>query len=534
MEITVGASERRCLKPGSGRAFKDCPNCPEMVVVPAGSFAMGSPTDEPEREPQVKKGAESPQHQVVIARPFAIGRFSVTRAEFSTFVNETGHKTDGCNFWVGAERKLQSDGSWKAPGFEQEDRHPGVCVNWNDVTAYATWISNKTGKTYRLLSEAEREYATRAGTTAPFWWGNSLSTAQANYDGTYTYAGGAKGENRQRTLPVDSFKPNPWGLYQVHGNAYDWVEDCWQDSYQDAVADGSARTANDCTYHVLRGGAWHSYPRSLRAANRITYAATHREHGNGFRVARTLDAIVTPRRAAAPLSSAEELALKPKDSFKECDNCPEMVVVPAGSFTMGSQANEEGRQGNEGPQRQVTFNRPYAIGRFEITFAEWDACVTSGGCKYNAITAWDACVARSNCKPGGDDGLGRSARRPVVLVSWDHVKDYLAWLGKETGKRYHLPSEAEWEYAARAGTRTAFSTGSTISTEQANYLGSPYGGGPKGVDRQHSVDVGRGSLRVAWIQPAPCRLERRRLPDGEGAFAIVSRQRQGSACYKNH
>ena len=94
------------------------------------------------------------------------------------------------------------------------------------------WLSRKTGKTYRLLSEAEREYVARAGTTTPFWWGSTISTSQANYDGNYTYGGGPKGEYRQKTVPVDSFQPNPWGLYQVHGNVWEWVEDCWNDSYR--------------------------------------------------------------------------------------------------------------------------------------------------------------------------------------------------------------------------------------------------------------------------------------------------------------
>lgn len=136
---------------------------------------------------------------------------------------------------------------------------------------------------------AEREYASRAGKKMPFWWGASISTSQANYDGNYTYAGSAKGEYRQKTLPVKSFQANPWGLYQVHGNVYEWVEDCWEDSYHGAPDDGSARTIGNCGVRVLRGGSWGNYPRGLRAACRNRNGTTDRYSNDGFRLARTLD-----------------------------------------------------------------------------------------------------------------------------------------------------------------------------------------------------------------------------------------------------
>src|SRR5262249_45008391 len=134
-------------------------------------------------------------------------------------------------------------------------RRPVINVRWSDAKLYANWLSQKTGKTYRLLTEAEREYVTRAGTTSPFWWGSSISTNQANYSGD-PYGEGEKGENRRMTVPVDSFEPNPWDLYQVHGNVQEWVEDCWNDSYQGAPSDGSAwKSVNFCPDFVIRGGA---------------------------------------------------------------------------------------------------------------------------------------------------------------------------------------------------------------------------------------------------------------------------------------
>jgi formylglycine-generating enzyme required for sulfatase activity len=260
-----------------------------MVVVPAGRFTMGSPASEEGRFGSL----EGPQHEVTIGKPFAVGRFAVTRGEFATFVNETKHKTDGgCYAWAVPEWKQQSDKSWRSPGFAQDDRHPAVCVNWEDAKAFAAWVSKKTGKTYRLLSEAEREYVTRAGKTTPFWWGSTISSTQANYDGNYTYGGGSKGEYRQRTVPVDSFEANPWGLYNVHGNVGDWTEDCASDNYQGAPADGSAWTSGECSWRVVRGGSWCSAPQFLRSAFRNAFPTSPtdgRISDRGFRLARTLN-----------------------------------------------------------------------------------------------------------------------------------------------------------------------------------------------------------------------------------------------------
>ncbi len=268
--VSVAVGPKPCVKPGSGQSFRDCPGCPEMVIAPSGSFTMGSPNDEPERE-SWKAGSESPQHDVMIAKPFAVSRFHITRGEWARFVKATGYKTDGgCWTLTGGKWEENKSASWRSPGFDQDDSHPVVCVNWEDAKAYASWLSKQTGKSYRLLSEAEYEYAARAGTTTPFWWGSSITPEQANYDGTYVYAGGGrKGEYRHKTVPVKSFKPNPWGLYQVHGNAWSWVEDCWHDDYNGAPTDGSAWTSGDCSTRVLRGGSWINDPRDLRAAYRI-------------------------------------------------------------------------------------------------------------------------------------------------------------------------------------------------------------------------------------------------------------------------
>ncbi|MGP0094672.1 MAG: SUMF1/EgtB/PvdO family nonheme iron enzyme [Xanthobacteraceae bacterium] len=266
----LSVSEECALKPKD--VFKECAKCPEMVVVPAGSFSMGSADAEQEKGSDEGWLRESPQHTVAISRQFAVGRFAVTFEEWDACVAD-----GGCNGYK------PTDQGWG------RERRPVINVSWNDAKAYVAWISKKTGKTYRLLTEAEREYVTRAGTTTPFWWGDAISTGKANYDGSYAYAGGPKGIFRGMTFPVDSFEPNPFGLYQVHGNVLDWVEDCLHDTYQGAPADGSAWTAGgDCNRRVMRGGAWSFDPRGVRSAARYSTGLDRRLLVGGFRLARTL------------------------------------------------------------------------------------------------------------------------------------------------------------------------------------------------------------------------------------------------------
>jgi len=263
--------------------FRECAACPEMVVVPSGEYTMGSPDGEAERT-----SAEGPQHRVNIPVRFAVGKLKVTRDEYETFVNETSYAVgDKCFTLEGGKADERSGRSFRNPGFDQEGKHPAVCINWDDANAYVSWLSKKTGKLYRLLSESEWEYVARAGTKTPFWWGSSISTDQANYDGS-TYDNGEKGKYRQKTVPVDMFEPNSWGLYQVHGNAFEWVEDCWNENYQYAPSDDWVRLAGNCGRHVRRGGAWNIPPKMLRSAYREQRPAQTRGSNMGLRVARTL------------------------------------------------------------------------------------------------------------------------------------------------------------------------------------------------------------------------------------------------------
>ncbi len=282
VQVATGIGQQQsCLKPGAGKMFKDCPDCPELVIVPAGSYTMGATPDErvaTEREDQLR---------VTIAKPFAVGRFAVTRGEFAAFVAATGRTTEGGCYRI-SEPKPEVVRNWRSPGFPQEDSHPVVCVSWNDANDYAVWLSALTGRNYQLLSEAEREYVTRAGSISPFWWGTTISTNQANYDGRIAYAEGATGEWRSATVPVDSFNPNPWGLYNVHGNVWEWVQDCWNEKNAGNPGDGNARLTGDCSLRVLRGASFNNAPHTLRSARREREPGGNRVHSLGFRVARPL------------------------------------------------------------------------------------------------------------------------------------------------------------------------------------------------------------------------------------------------------
>ena len=249
----VAAEERR-----AGRRFRDCEACPEMVVVPAGTYQMGSPASEAKRE-----DTEGPVHRVTIAEPFAVGVYEVTRGQYARFVAATGHGAgNSCRVWNEEAKKWEdrSGFHWRNPGYEQSAEHPVVCVSWEDAQAYVRWLSEETGEAYRLLSEAEWEYVARAGTMTPFHFGTTISTEQANYYGNYTYGSGRKGEYRQKTVAVGRFPANAYGLHDMHGNVWEWVADCWHKSYAGAPADGGAWASGECSRRVLRGGSWSVEP----------------------------------------------------------------------------------------------------------------------------------------------------------------------------------------------------------------------------------------------------------------------------------
>jgi len=254
---------------------------PELVLLPTGRFQMGSP----EHERKIAMGAgsqpgwlarELPQHWVGIEKPIAMGRYPVTVGEWRVFVASTGWRPSG-------------ETDWDAPGFVQTDRHPVVGVNWFDAIRYVRWLSEATGKSYRLPSEAEWEYACRAGTKTAFSFGDTITTELANYDGNFTYNGGPRGEYRRGTTPVGAFPANPWGLFDMHGNVWEWVQDVVHDNYEGAPLDGSAwDEGGDQARRILRGGSWLYNPRYLRSALRNGFSAALSNDIVGFRIVRDL------------------------------------------------------------------------------------------------------------------------------------------------------------------------------------------------------------------------------------------------------
>ncbi len=257
--VRIAAYEHHSLSPGE--TFKDCANCPEMVVVPAGSFLMGLPPSELDRYRR-----EGPQRLVTISQPFAVGKYEVTFNEW-----------DKCVAGGGCGGFQALDEGWG------RGRQPVKGASWDDAKAYVAWLSGETGQPYRLLSEAEWEYAARAGSTTSFWRGDDIGRNNASCDGC-----GSQWDRKQ-TAPVGSFRPNDFGVYDMAGNVWEWVEDCWNGSHDGAPRDGSVRTEGHCEDRVLRGGAWNSHPESLRSAIRAR-GQTGQRYDNrvGFRVARTL------------------------------------------------------------------------------------------------------------------------------------------------------------------------------------------------------------------------------------------------------
>ena len=267
-----------------------------MVVVPSGSYEMGSPSREDGRDDD-----EGPVHRVRIAEPFAVGVHEVTRGEWRRFVAATGHSTGrSCWTYEGGEWKERSGRSWRAPGFEQGDGHPVVCVSWEDAKAYVGWLSGETGSEYRLLSESEWEYAARAGTVTSRYWGSSeggqcrhANGGDRSVDrryGNWPWGTASCDDGHIHTSPVGSFAANGYGLHDVMGNVWEWVEDCLHEDYAGAPSDGSIWTSGgNCGRRVLRGGSWNNSPRNLRTANRFFYEAGDRSYVYGFRVTRTLD-----------------------------------------------------------------------------------------------------------------------------------------------------------------------------------------------------------------------------------------------------
>ena len=286
------------------RIFQDCPDCPRMVEISGGSFTMGSAPTERER-----KRFEGPREHVSVAG-FAIGEAEVTRAQYAAFVRETRRPDPpGCftfGFISFGASVLDTNASWRKLPFEQSDDHPVVCVSWHDASEYAAWLSRKTGHTYRLPSEAEWEFAARAGTTTIFFWGTGENQACEYANGgdatllrespkmqevvDQSLREGDVGarllecnDGSAYTAPVRKYRPNAFGLYDMTGNVWEWVQDCW---YESLPTSDRAQTEPSCASRRARGGCWNDFPEELRSARRTRVQPNERANYLGFRVAR--------------------------------------------------------------------------------------------------------------------------------------------------------------------------------------------------------------------------------------------------------
>ena len=253
------AAQERALK--AGDSFKECSDCPEMIVVPAGNFMMGSPAGQGEKR-------ERPEHKVTIAKPFAAAKFALTFDEWDTCAARGGCRRD------------VSDQRWG------RGRRPAINVSWDDAQAYVKWLSDSAGKEYRLLSEAEYEYGARAGSHTAYPWGDEIQLYRKAMANCYDCGNARDGE---QTVPVGSFAANAFGLYDMVGNAWAWAEDCWNENYEGSPTDGSPSTSGDCSRRVVRGGSWSNHPYGLRSANRGWIHFPDRSYDLGFRAARTLN-----------------------------------------------------------------------------------------------------------------------------------------------------------------------------------------------------------------------------------------------------
>ena len=485
---------------------------PEMVALRGGSFQMGCVSG------RGCQDDELPVRRVTVG-DFQIAAHEVTFDQWDACVSD-----GGCNH-------RPDDRGWG------RGNRPVINVGWRDAQEYTAWLKRKTGKNYRLLSEAEWEYAARAGTTTPF--GIVMSPNNANYEGTASFDGSPTGQYRRKTTPVGSFAPNAWGIYDMHGNVWEVLQDCWHENYRNAPSNGSAwETGGDCNKRVVRSGAWNDSPDKLRSANRYGDGDSVRDALTGLRLAITIDdpSQVGPMVGGSTISSGAAAAQRPsEDASRQTvtppppppppttgelvvrsnvsgdtvridgrdvgptspnphvlqpgnytvmvskpgylptqvnvnivagetrtvrvqlleDRLPfepEMVGIRGGSFSMGCRPGNE-CQNDEQPVHRVTI-APFEVGKFELTFDEWDACVADGGCSHRPDERW---------------GRGRM---PVINVGWRDAQQYLGWLNRKTGKNYRLLSESEWEYMARAGTTSKFNVGSSIHTRQAAHDGN--------------------------------------------------------------
>ena len=491
----------------------------EMIFCPPGTFMMGSPASESGR------GTDETQHQVTLTNGFYLGKYEVTQAQYETVM--TGN-AEGLNA--------------KPSQWPNNNDRPVERVSWEDAQIFLSRLNQieqtagrlPVGWKYALPTEAQWEYACRAGTTTIFSWGNSATSTQANFDGTQPYGGGANGTKIGQTVDVGQYAANTWGFFDMHGNVWEWVHD-WKGIYPAGSQTNPEGPASG-SYRVGRGGSWGSDGTSLRSAKRTNNIPSYRNNSLGFRVGfqavqqdtvnpelELFGGAVITREAgqawAEPGVAAHDardgnltanvtvtgtvdvnstgtyvLTYSVADAAGNTDSktrtvtvtggrsvdlnatvAMDMLWVPAGTFTMGSPTSEAGRGTNE-TEHNVTLTKGFYLGKYEVTQAQYEAVTGSNPSEFNTT------------------GNGN---RPVEKVNWTEAVAFCTQLTTQeqnagrlpAGWAYVLPTEAQWEYACRAGTTTAYSWGNTIASSNANYNWD--GTGTTGSDFKQTRDVGQ-------------------------------------------
>ncbi|MCP4695800.1 MAG: SUMF1/EgtB/PvdO family nonheme iron enzyme [Gammaproteobacteria bacterium] len=386
--------------------FREEGEGPEMLVLSGGMLKMG----DTQAIEGIGENDEKPVHEVTLDA-FSIGRYPVTFDDYDKFCAATGREKPGDEGW---------GRSWR----------PVINVLWEDATAYCKWLSERIGANYRLPTEAEWEYACRAGSETAYFFGEDAN--QLSYHAWH--AGNAEG----KTHPVGEKRANAWGLYELSGNVWEWVHD-WYAGYSEE-AQTNPEGSESGAFRVIRGGSWYYSLRRVRSTSRSRRAPGYCFDYLGFRLARTHPLSSYPFTLSTQAMIHERL--------KDGTEAPVMVYLPGRTFKMGDTQGIS--RDNEKTVHKVTLDA-FAIGRYPVTFDDYD----------------NFCTATKRKKPG-DEGWGRS-QRPVINVSWEDAAAYCEWLSEQTGAKYRLPTEAEWEYACRAGSETAYYFGNDGQGEYAWY-----------------------------------------------------------------
>ena len=407
----------------------------EMVLIPAGRFMMGSPESEKNRD------NDETQHEVTITKPYYMGKYEVTKEQWKMVMGDS-------------------------PSSNKEAKFPVTNVSWADCQEFIKKLNAKTSGGFRLPTEAEWEYACRAGTSTAYSFGDSLTKGDANY------GDGAAGRESIKT--TGNYKPNVFGLYDMHGNVWEWCEDWKADYPGGAVTDPKGPATGE--YRVLRGGSFDSFESKARSSVRVYFTPAYRLFDFGFRLARTADtktavgappvpkpdpSVVMPAAVnllVAPFNEAKAKEVQKevaKSLQKEVEEKVDLgkgikfdlVLIPAGRFRMGSPKFEKGRQDNE-TQHVVILTKSFYIGKYEITQEQWESVMGNN-----------------------PSSRTKGAKLPVTDVSWENCQEFIKKLNVSTKGGYRLPYESEWEYACRAGTNTAYSYGDSLTKNDANIDG---------------------------------------------------------------